>query len=93
MAELQNEDADYSVVQILVRRSNDSIVLCFSRPSDERLIFEKQDEFRLFYSLFEFILRKRANVSLPSFFISIPEFSALAGLIESPSKAYRSVHR
>ncbi|MCX8526429.1 glutathione synthase [Chryseobacterium formosus] len=37
------QDGLYDVVQVPIRRSNDSIFICFSEPLDGRLIFEKLD--------------------------------------------------
>ena len=41
--ETLHEDGIYDVVQVPVRRSNDSVFICFSEPTDGRLIFEKLD--------------------------------------------------
>jgi hypothetical protein len=43
VVETLDQDGRYDVVQVPIRRSNDSIFICFSEPTDGRLIFEKYD--------------------------------------------------
>ena len=37
------QDGIYDMVQVPIRRSDNSIFICFSEPTDGRLIFEKYD--------------------------------------------------
>lgn len=41
IVEAKDEDGNYNVVQVPIRRLNESMFICFSEPTDGRLIFEK----------------------------------------------------
>lgn len=41
--EEMNSSGEYEVVQVPIRRQNESMFICFSHPADGRLIFEKYD--------------------------------------------------
>jgi len=41
LIEKKNEDGEYEMVQVPIRRLNESMFICFSEPQDGRLIFEK----------------------------------------------------
>ena len=43
IVEEKSNDGKYEVVQVPIRRQNESMYICFSQPADGRLIFEKYD--------------------------------------------------
>lgn len=43
IVEILNENGKYDVVQVPIRRHEENIFICFSEPTDGRLIFEKYD--------------------------------------------------
>lgn len=43
LVEILHKDGIYNMVQVPIRRSDNSIFICFSEPTDGRLIFEKYD--------------------------------------------------